>query len=222
MQRRVNFLTRDRVAERFRGKTVAIVGSGPGVMTNRPKFVDSHDVVVRVNNYKLFRQTGFRTDVYYSYFGNAIKKKPAELRKDGVTLCMCKCPNDRPIESDWHEKTGRTHGIDFRWIYEARQDWWFCDTYIPESEVFMQHFRMLGGHVPTTGFSAILDILSFDPKLVYITGFDFFKSGVHNVNERWKRGNMNDPIGHVPEKEFAWLKQNARKLPIMTDSGLNL
>jgi hypothetical protein len=38
--------------EFFSGKRVAIVGSGPGCLDNDPGFVDSHDVVVRVNNYK--------------------------------------------------------------------------------------------------------------------------------------------------------------------------
>lgn len=197
-----------------------MVGSGPGVKDNRPRFVDSFDVVVRVNNYKNSREAGFRTDVFYSYFGNAIKKTPEALKNDGVKLCMAKCPNSKPIESVWHKMHDKENGTDFRWIYEKRCDWWFCDTYVPTTEEFLAQFVLLGGHVPTSGFSALLDVLSYNPASVYMTGFDFFTSGVHNVNERWRQGDLRDPIRHVPRKELHWLKQNIALLPITTDSRL--
>jgi hypothetical protein len=47
--------------------------------------------------------------------------------------------------------------------------------------------------------------LRFEPASVYLTGFDFFSSCVHNVNEAWRPGNPDDPIGHAPERERAWL-----------------
>jgi hypothetical protein len=216
----MRFLSRPEVRKWFDGKSVAIVGSGPGVLDNAPDFVDSHDVVVRVNNYKLTAETGRRTDCFYSFFGGSIKKKAEELKRDGVTLCMCKCPDDQPIESKWHRENGKMAGCDFRWIYKARKDFWFCDTYIPTTPEFMSWFNMLGGHVPSTGFSAILDVLSFDPKSVYLTGFDFFRSGLHNVNEPHQKKNPLDPIGHVPEQEIKWLRGNLLRYPIATDQRL--
>jgi hypothetical protein len=194
---------RAKVADTFRGKRVAIVGSGPGVLDNEPGFVDSHDVVVRINNFKTGPNAGFRTDVFYSFFGASIRK-PREQLED-VRLCICKCPDAKFIESPWHERNGKHHGVDFRYIYEARKNWWFCDTYIPPVHEFMQIFMALDGHIPTTGFSAIETVLSCAPAEVYLTGFDFFQSGVHNVNERWKAGDPNDPIGHRPDLERRWL-----------------
>ena len=185
---------------------MAIVGSGPGSLDNEPGFVDSHDVVVRINNYKLFPQTGVRTDVFYSFFGTSIRKTMAELKRGGVTLCMCKCPNAHPIKSDWHERNGKMAGVDYTYIYRNRATWWFCDTYIPTVDDFMEKFDLLNKHQPTTGFSAILDIASFNPRSLYLTGFDFFRSGKHNVDEKWTQKNNDDPLKHEPELELQHLR----------------
>jgi len=216
----MDFCDRDAVRQVIRGRTVGIVGSGPGCLDNAPGLVDSHDIVVRVNNYKLFPATGYRTDVFYSYFGSSIKKSAVELQRDGVRLCMCKCPDAQFIESTWHERNGKMLGVDFRPIYARRRDWWFCDTYVPTVDEFLAHFHMLGGHVPTTGFSALLDVLSFEPKHVYMTGFDFFSSRLHNVNERWRKANPGDPIGHVPDVEREWFANHFEHYPITLDARL--
>jgi hypothetical protein len=218
----MHFCSSDRVKQVFEGKKVAIVGSGPSTKTNEPDFIDSHDVVVRVNNYKIVprENTGSRTDVHYSFYGTSIKKTAAELKSDGVYLCMCKCPDTKFIESRWHERNGKLNGIDFRYIYEFRKDFWFTDTFVPSLEDFLAHFELLGKHVPTTGFSAILDVLKYNPASIYITGFDFFQSRVHNFNERWRRNNPSDPIGHRPEAEYQWLLKNYHKHPISMDVKL--
>ena len=216
----MRFLNRQDIRQRFEGKRVAIVGSGPGVLNNDAGFVDAHDVVLRVNNYKLSEKAGFRTDVFYSFFGTSIKKTAQELKRDGVNLCMCKCPNAHAIKSEWHKSHNQMIGVDYRPHYEKRKSFWFCDTYIPTTEEFLKSFELLGGHIPTTGFAAILDVVSFNPSFVYLTGFDFFSSGVHNVDELWRRGNANDPIKHVPEKELEWIRLNKTKLPMAFDNSL--
>lgn len=216
----MRFVNRSEVRSRFDGKTVTIVGSGPGCAENEKGRVDSHDVVVRVNNYRLTGRTGKRTDIFYSFFGNSIKKSVDDLKRDGVTLCMCKCPDAHAIESGWHRTHNKMIGVDFRWIYEKRSAWWFCDTFVPSKEEFLATFDLLGRHIPTTGFAAIIDVLSFNPRSVYLTGFDFFRSGLHNVNEPWREKNNNDPIGHVPEKELTWLVHNVSRLPITVDAKL--
>jgi hypothetical protein len=216
----MTFLTRSQVRPRFEGKRVAIVGSGPGVLANAPGFIDGHDVVVRVNNYKLSAAAGFRADVHYSFYGSSIRKSADELRRDGVTLCMCKCPDAQPIESDWHRRNNKMFGVDFRAIYRRRAAWWFCDTSIPSVEEFMTGFDLLGRHVPTTGFAAILDVLSFTPRALYLTGFDFFRSKLHNVDEPWAEKNSDDPIRHVPERELAWLARCDKSDVILPDRAL--
>jgi len=216
----MQFVDFSEVAARLRGRTVAIVGSAPSVLDNAPGSVDSHDVVVRANNYKTGSAQGFRCDAHYSFYGNSIRKTRAELQADGVTLCLCKCPDAKPITSEWHEKHGKQAGIDFTYIYRARKDWWFTDTYIPDVPHFLRTFSLLNGHIPTTGFAAILDVLACQPASVYLTGFDGFTSKLHNVNEAWRPGDPTDPIGHRPEKELAWIAANMSNYPLTADGKL--
>lgn len=202
----MKFIQRSDVLPWFEGKSVAIVGSGPGCEKNPAGLIDSHDVVVRVNNYKLTGEgTGRRTDVYYSFFGTSIKKPKADLIADGVNLCMCKLPNAHAIESEWHRKNDKMIGVDYRPHYNRRKDWWFCDTYVPTINEFKESLKVLDYHMPTTGFAAIFEILRMSPSRVYITGFDFFRSKIHNVDEPWRFKNGDDPLRHMPEKEFEWL-----------------
>lgn len=205
----MRFVSFEDVADRLRGKTVAVIGSGPSSLDNSPGLIDGHDVVVRVNAYKTGEEQGWRTDVHYSFYGTSIKKTAADLRRDGVTLCMCKCPNSKPLVSEWHERMGKSVGIDFRYIYATRAAWWFCDTFVPDDARFLDKVRLLGGHIPTTGFAAILDVLACKPAKVFLTGFDFFESGMHNVDERWRPGDLADPIGHRPQLEAQWVRQHA-------------
>lgn len=216
----MRFLTRPEVRRRFEGKSVAIVGSGPGALDNDPGFIDSHRVVVRVNNYKITPATGSVTDVFYSFFGTSVRKEVKDLRREGVALCIAKCPNAHAIQSEWHRVNNKMPGVDFRYIYELRRGWWFCDTYVPTVEEFMVGFELLGRHIPTTGFAAILDILSFEPRSVYLTGFDFFESGKHNLDQPWRTKNTDDPICHVPQREKLWLIENISRFPIEVDAAL--
>ncbi len=209
------------VAQLITGARVALVGSGPGALENGPGAIDSFDVVVRVNNYKLGPPAlGSRTDVFFSYFGNAIRKRPLELIRDGVRLCIAKCPDARAIDSPWHTERGKEHGIDFRWIYTLRAQWWPAPVYVPSLEEFLADFELLGRHMPTTGFSAILTLLRFRPAHLYLTGFDFFSSRVHNVDEPWRPGDPSDPIGHVPALELDWIRTRRASLPLSFDATL--
>lgn len=216
----MRFVTFEEAAERFHGKTVAVVGSAPSCAQNKPGFIDSHDVVVRVNNFKLGNGQGRRTDVHHSFYGSSIRVSAEALRASGVKLCMCKCPNSKPIESAWHVRMNKPHGVDYRYIYKNRAAWWFCDTFIPTDEHFLRGFNLLGRHQPTSGFAAILDVLASKPRCLYLTGFDFFSSGRHNVDEVWREKNPDDPICHRPDLEAAWLFENALRYPLLFDAKL--
>lgn len=216
----MRFLNRSEVRPWFEGRRVAIVGSGPGCDENSEGWVDSHEVVVRVNNFKTTARTGRRCDIFYSFFGVSIKKTAEELKRHGVRLCMAKCPNAHAIESDWHRRHNKMIGVDFRPHYQRRANWWFCDTYIPTVEEFMVGFNILDRHMPTSGFAAILDVLSFSPESVFLTGFDFFQSGVHNVDEPWREKNLDDPFRHLPSEELNWVARNAKNHSMRFDQRL--
>lgn len=208
----VRFLSfEEAAATHLRGKSVAVVGSAPSCTRNDPGLVDSHDVVVRVNNFKLGTGQGKRVDVHYSFYGSSIKSSIDVLKAAGAKLCMCKCPDGKPIESEWHVRMNKPNGVDYTYIYRNRRNWWFCDTFIPTTEHFLQTFNLLGKHQPTTGFAAIQDVLAAGARAVYLTGFDFFSSGMHNVNEPWNEKNLDDPIRHRPDLEAEWIFANAHR-----------
>ena len=165
--------------------------------------------------------TGFRTDIHYSFYGTSIRKTQAELLGEGVKACWARLPDAQFMESPWHRRHGKMAGVDFQYVYRNRDSWWFCPTYVSTLEEFLDKFELLGRHVPTTGFSAVLDVLSCKPRNLFLTGFDFFQSRVHNVNERWKEGHPGDPIKHVPEVERAWFLANVEHLPITMDEMLS-
>ena len=216
----MRFVTWDYVSAFFRGASVAIVGSAPSCLENAAGFVDSHDIIVRINNYKTGRAQGVRTDCFYSFFGNSVRKTAEELRADGVHLCLCKLPNSQPLVSEWHERMGKLAGVDYRYIFRNRAAWWFCDTFIPDDVRFLSKFELLGKHQPTTGFAAILDVLDCEPASCYLTGFDGFTSGLHNVNEPWREKNTDDPIRHRPDVELAWIAANLENYPLSVDAKL--
>lgn len=218
----MRFVTFEYVADRLRGKRVAVVGSAPSVLENEPRYIESFDFIIRVNNYKTGPRQGRRTDIHYSFYGASIRKSAEELRSDGVTLCMCKCPDAMPVHSEWHLKTGRMNGVDFRYIYRRRKMFWFCNTYVPTTESFLEKFFLLKRHIPTTGFAALHDVLLCDPRQVYLTGFDFFRSRMHNVDEPWpvREQETADPIRHLPEMELEWLRANMDNYPISFDPTL--
>lgn len=214
------FVTFQEVVPVFRGKRVAVVGSGPSCLDNESGFIDGHDVVVRVNNYKVGERQGKRTDVHYSFYGTSIVKDRNDLAGDGVKLCMCKCPDAKALESEWHERNNKQVGIDYRYIYRNRKRWWFCDTFVPDTARYLAKFELLSKHIPTTGFAAALDVLECGPRSLYLTGFDFFSSGIHNVNEPWRHKNNDDPICHRPDLERNWVAEAVGRLPIQLDAEL--
>lgn len=206
----------------FHRKSVCIVGGGP--VDSSREFIDGHDVVVRVNNYVMRGhedRVGSRCDVLYSYFGGAIKKTPDELRADGVKLLMAKCPNAKPIESEWHERNGKQNGIDFSYIFRLRERWWFGDVYVTSIERFLHLFSLLDRHIPTTGFAAIAEVASCYPRTLSLVGFDLFSSGMHNLNEKWRPGDPSDPIGHRPDLEAVQIARLARTHTMILDPMLS-
>lgn len=209
----VERLTFNNVLDILRGKRLAIVGSGPSCRDNAAGFIDSHDVVIRINNYKIFPETGCRTDIYYSFFGTSIRKTVNQLQHDGVRWCLCKCPDNQFIESEWHKKNNRIHGVDFRYIYRRRERFWFCPTYVPTIADFMKKFNALQQHIPSTGIACIMDIMSAECE-IYLTGFDFFRSGIHNVDEKWIEKNTDDPICHAPVLEAAWMRAHMDRFTV--------
>ena len=198
----------------FRHNRCAIVGSAPSGLLNEPGLIDSYDIVIRINNYKTkgidlkgvpydySLNLGLRCDYHYSFYGGSIRKTADELKADGVKGHLCKCPNDECHVTKWHIANNQRQGGDFKPIYRRRNDFWFAPVYIPKTGHYMELFNALGKHVPTTGFACIWELSQCYADELYITGFDFFRSIQHNVDEMWNPGRQDDPIKHMPDAEL--------------------
>ena len=203
----------------FYKKCVVVVGSAPSGLDNIGSFIDSFDLVVRVNNYKVkgrdkrglsydyTDRLGTRTDYHYSFYGGSIRKQPNELLQDGIKGHLCKCPDDVCHVTQWHIDNKQIFGGDFRGIYRRREGFWVKPVYIPPKDHYLKLFRILDEHVPSTGFACIWEMMNCEPKQLHITGFDFMTSRLHNVNEKWLAGDPNDPIGHDFDKEKLYVKK---------------
>lgn len=219
----MEYLSLEQLRNTFKGKKVAIVGSGPSAMDNEKLYIDSYDEVVRVNNYKTkgisisgkhydyTDSVGYRVDYHYSFYGGSIRKTADELLADGVKAHLCKCPNDDCHVTEWHKERNQQQGGDFRPIYRRRHDFWVKPVYIPTKDHYMELFHKLGDHVPTTGFACIWEFAQMDLQELYITGFDFMKSGLHNMNEPWNPGKQDDPVKHLPDQEEIMVKKMWQK-----------
>jgi hypothetical protein len=212
--------------EFFNGKRVAIIGSAPSCLDNRGDVIDGYDAVIRINNFKIAgfeKQVGERIDVHYSFYGNSIRTDFNDLKKRGLKLHMCKCPNSRPYVSQWHiENKGPKDdcAYNFRYIYNLRDNTWVAPVYIPSEEHYLTLWEFVNRASPTTGFACIWEIMQTDAAEVYITGFDFFTSRMHNVNEHWKKGRDDDPLRHRPDFELERVKQWAMLPHVRVDRKL--
>ena len=172
---------RDELKRYLAGKSILIVGGGPGASYRQSSWYGKFDVIVRCNNYR--KACEARTDIFVSYLGENIKKTKDELISDGVQFVVCNCPN---VDMTQNLKLSQGQRKDFSWIYEFRKGWWFCPAVSLTKEELIAQVDLIGGHMPTVGLSAILFFQQFRSP-VDIIGFDCFESGLHDLNRKWDR-----------------------------------
>lgn len=179
---------------------VLIVGGAPSAAMMDERYYDGFQTIVRFNNYK--KSNDAPTDVFFSYFGRNIRKTQKELKDDGVEFLINKYPNEDMTERFKQEGFTKIQDTDFRWVYELRKDWWFGTRINLTADELFEQVRLLGGIMPTTGFSCIDFFVRTLHIPVEIIGFDCFKSGIHNLNEPWDMDG-----GHDPQREEELLEK---------------
>jgi len=208
------------IANYFKGRSVIILGSAPCVVNADEEYLSKFDVIVRVNNYEPFNKCK-RTNVYYSFFGRSILKVKERIEKHGKPDFLF---FKYPFDFNW---TKHTKGIevagksgDFRFVQKLRhQKLSQYDYFVQTQANFLSNFFAVGS-IPTTGVSAIFDILRYQPSELHIAGFDFFKSKKHNIDQVWL---PQDGQGHDFDSE-EWLIEslmlnNLLKYPTKTKDG---
>ncbi len=167
----------------FKGKRVAIIAPSPSVRENpNGDEIDKYDIIVRINkNWKysqdLNKYVGTRTDIVY----NCINPDPecgGTIDFDYVKSNLKYIAVSIPIIHNQHHRDAMFHNNNM--INKYRQ---FVNDnnnrvnhYIINKNLYNMYDNILKSR-PNTGFMAILDILSYDIKELYIKGFTFFKDG---------------------------------------------
>ena len=131
-------------------------------------FIDSHDVVVRINHawplpQALAEDIGTRTDVIYHNLNprnqRILPKHVAQMRKDGLLWVVSSHPANRPRYVRRHRRFRRANKGRLR--FRA----------IP-AVVKRRLKRRVG--FPNSGMVAIADLLRFPIASLYVTGFSFY------------------------------------------------
>jgi len=189
----------------LKGRSVIIVGPSKTVLRKRnADFIHSFDLVVRLNKslpiaMNMEEFIGYRTDILYNscYSDSGQNNISVNLLKNNnVKYLRASYPPISVFKQDIErfKLHNRSYGFPFGHI----------DTKYYKSIVQKINTR------PYTGTVAILDILKYDIKVLYITGLDFFKYNYHSSYGVRSRDEMkavrNGPI-HKREPQIDLLRQ---------------
>lgn len=203
----------------FKDKRVIIVGPSSYLegMKNG-EFIDSFDLVVRINNLhdtnnpELIKDLGVRTDVIY-FDGSMNQSRFQDYTKCTPKLLKCTYP-----ETEWFfEDRCRTN------IHGLKN---FFNVEVVDNIMYQNLKSNLNKNLkvrPNSGLIAIVDLLGFSIKELYITGIDFYRSSYSSyhpdyggaslaaVKEIFKKGDNGDV--HDINKQFKYFKNEVCQDP---------
>lgn len=179
----------------LRGATIALVGNaGYLAETQQGEFIDSHDIVIRMNN---FRTSGFepcvgrRTDVFLTNFWEDIDFVSPDAA--GARFVASSMPNNF--------RTVRRRGVALRhgpMITAGMRKMGRREVFVPPLEWFLQRISQIGRYPTTGGVGVMLAVehLLASARSLYITGFSFFEGRNHYFSQREK-----DTANHNVDRE---------------------
>jgi len=154
----------NKLSKLIEGKRVAVVGPSPHLEgLGYGEKIDSYDVVIRLNQKfaipeSKYKDYGSKTDIMFGSF-NHLNQGECDENKDyikGLKLLVC------PMLSMWD-----LH----------KQNSWFDSTEVPYHNVCDGHLFKIFKEVGTTcntGFTAVIILLNYDIKELFVTGMTFF------------------------------------------------
>jgi hypothetical protein len=167
--------------EYIRDKSVALVGPANSILnTKKGEIIDKFDIVVRLNKSLplpkgLSADIGRRTDVIYNSlnttdFPHENNLSASLYKKNNVQFMCSSYPYSNEIfrKDILHYITRYQFEIPFKVMNDTR---------------FRQFERYLGTR-PYTGTCAIMDLLSYPIKYLYITGLDFYQTKYYSEYRR--------------------------------------
>jgi len=200
-----NRKVREKLSKFLKGKRVIVVGPAPSIIGSKQgDLINQYDVVVRLNKAlpvpkDLQSDIGRKTDILYNCMnpseecGGTISL--GQLKKYNVKFLVAAYPPVDKMEST--KLRTRKDNFDF---YQKNKSKFpnYCHT-------DKNHFKKLWTEMklPNTGIMAILDLLRFDIKELYITGITFFKGGYYS---KYRKYNEEEVLKHM--KRFNLHKQD--------------
>lgn len=154
----------------LKGKKIALVGPAPHIIGSKQKdLIDSYDYVARIGKAfympeEIFEDTGTRIDILYNVLNNSNGGRSAgvlnskELKNQIKWLCS----------SNGHFFICKIRHEKFR-----RKNKGQVPFHIIDKEYYKEIQQKVDGWL-NSGFVAILDLLYYDIKELYITGITFF------------------------------------------------
>jgi hypothetical protein len=188
------------------GKCIALVGPAQSIIgTEKGSVIDKFDLVVRLNKSiplpsSLKNDIGSRTDIVYnslniSDFPGENKLSPQLYKKYGVKFVCSSYPFNHKI---FHDDIAN-------YVYKYKFE-------LPFKVIDDLKFRNFERHLgtrPYTGTCAIMDLLSYPIKYLYITGLDFYQTKYYNEYRRSSKESLrytkNNPI-HQAKPQLDYLK----------------
>lgn len=177
------------------GKTVALVGPASTLQGNgMGAYIDSHDVVVRLNHSwplpaHLKADVGARIDVLY----HNLNPKKQRFRKADV----------RQMHRDGVAWVVSTHpALRLRYRRRQRRFRKLCQGLIGFRAVSSKVRRILRPRVGSAngGIVAIVDLLRFPIKRLYVTGFSFYETGYLDY-PKYKREFIRNALNHHNQRK---------------------
>ncbi len=168
-------------------KAIALVGPAESILgTKKGHIIDNFDVVVRLNKSipipsELYPDVGTRTDILYnslntSDFPGENKLSPTLHKRCGVKFVCSSYPFNNSI---FHND-----------ILHYIQKYKFELPFKVMDDLRFQRFESYLGTRPYTGTCAIMDLLSFPIKYLYITGLDFYHSKYYQQYRQISKGQL--------------------------------
>ena len=153
---------------------VVIVGPSSTIKNSKQgKFIDSHDIIIRLNRAipivnNLKEDIGSKTTIIYTNLNyNEGTKKHInfkKFKKNNIKFICSPNPPIKPFKKDLDRYLTEKHQLPFHTF---------------PIEDFMRTKSVLGCR-PYTGMSAIIDILRYNIKSLYITGIDFYANDYYS------------------------------------------
>ncbi len=168
-------------------KSIALVGPAESVLnTNRGSIIDKFDLTVRLNKSiplpaNLSKDIGTKTHILYNSlnttdFPGENKLSPTLHKKYGIQFVCSSYPFNHSVFQEDIARYVRKYK--FELPFKVMDDNKF------------RKFEMALGTRPYTGTCAIMDLLSYPIKILYITGLDFYYSKYYSQYREISKGQL--------------------------------